>query len=140
VDVGFTIDFSNPVAAFGFSATDIGDFGGRLQLTLTDGSTQTVAVPHTVLGPGGSVLYFGIIDRDNPFTRVVFTNSNPVLDQFGFDDMTIADAQQVIPAAVPEPGSVAIWAALGLLGAVYGRRRGRTAGQRPSADPQPEMR
>ena len=37
LDTGnFSLDFSNPIAAFGFYATDIGDFGAHLTLRLTD--------------------------------------------------------------------------------------------------------
>ena len=43
----FAINFTAPVAAFGFYGTDIGDFGGVLSLTLTDihGNVSSLVVP-----------------------------------------------------------------------------------------------
>lgn len=104
--LAFAIDFSAPVAAFGFYATDIGDFNGQLTLSLlrTDGTTLTLTVPHTVNGPGGGVIYFGLIDTANPFTRITFGNTAAGTDFFGFDDMTIGSAQQV--SSVPEPATL----------------------------------
>jgi PEP-CTERM motif len=104
----FTVAFSSPQAAFGFYATDIGDQGGQLDLLLThaNGATTTLRVPHTV-GAGavtsGSIFYFGVLDVDSPFVRVTFLNGRPGNDGFGFDDMTIGRAANVLP--VPEPGA-----------------------------------
>ena len=105
--LSFEVDFSQPVAAFGFYGVDIGDFGGQLTLTLSDGSTIVKTVPNTIGSSGstdGSVLYYGIIDVDHPFTRVQFGDSTTD-DVFAFDDMTIGSLQQVVPG-VPEPGTM----------------------------------
>jgi hypothetical protein len=115
----FAIDFSAPIAAFGFYGIDIGDFNGQLILTFLDGETQMITVPHTVNGQGGAVLFFGYINTDNPFTRVEFSDTAPGEDFFGFDRMTIGDPEQVIP----EPITTALTVlGIGLL-AVWRRRR-----------------
>lgn len=101
----FNMTFSTPQAAFGFYGVDIGDNQGQLLLDLLrpNASTLTLTIPHTVGGrPGGSLLFFGVIDLQNPFSEVRFRNTNPIFDGFAFDDMTIARASQVIP----EPSSL----------------------------------
>jgi hypothetical protein len=109
----FSIDFSNPVSAFGFYGVDIGDFGGRVTLAYENGSTTTLIIPHTQNAPGGSVLYFGVIDILNPFTSVTFGNTSAGFDVFGFDDMTIASPAQVGTTPQPNnpqmPGSILVF-------------------------------
>lgn len=109
----FSLNFSNPVAAFGFYGVDIGDFNGQVTLTLLSGQTQTLTVPNSLNIQGGSVLYYGLI-AENPsevFTSVTFGNTLSGTDTFGFDDLTIGSLQQVQPPqSVPEPASL-----LGLL-------------------------
>ncbi|MFH1771987.1 MAG: PEP-CTERM sorting domain-containing protein [Candidatus Omnitrophota bacterium] len=105
----FSIEFSDPVAAFGFYGIDIGDFDGQLTLSLINSSTTTdLIIPNTINGSGGSVLYFGVIDKDNPFTELVFGNTEPGVDYFGFDDMTIGSVEQVgeLNGVVPEPATL----------------------------------
>lgn len=92
----FDITFSESISAFGFFATDIGDFSGQITLQLINGTTQDLIVPGTINAPNASMLYLGLIS-DMPFTMVRFGNTSSV-DRFGFDDMTIADEAQVIPA------------------------------------------
>src|SRR5262245_60416924 len=64
----FVINFSAPVAAFGFFGIDIGDIGAQLTLTLSGGSSVVINIPHTLepggpsSGQNGSVIYFGYID------------------------------------------------------------------------------
>jgi hypothetical protein len=118
----FDISFSSPIAAFGFYGTDIGDFAGNLVLTLSNGPTETFT-----LNTGGSqdanLLFWGFVDDTNTYTNITFQNTSGS-DFFGFDDMTIGDAGQVLPPGeVPEPGSVAIFGLLGLAGFVGTRRR-----------------
>lgn len=120
----FSVTFSDPVAAFGFYGIDVGDIGGQLKLTLFDGTERYITVPSTISTYTqqytGSMLYFGVIDAVNPFTRIDFQNTMGGTDYFSFDDMTIGSVEQVQPT-VPEPMSVL----LGImgLGSVAGFRR-----------------
>jgi len=118
----FAIEFSAPVAAFGFFGVDIGDFGGQVTVTTANSVEVVYAIPNTINGPGGSVLYFGLIDTDNPFVKVTFGNTASGVDFFGFDDMTIGSVEQVQPA-IPEPGTMLLLGS-GLVGlAGLGRRK-----------------
>lgn len=122
----FEIQFSNPVGAFGFYGTDIGDFPGQMTLTFSNGGSTEVNVPHTIHGPDGSVLYFGYIDTENPFTRIAFGSSGYVSDFFGIDEMTIASPDQIQPPiGTPEPGEwvLMITGMTGLFFCAWYRRR-----------------
>lgn len=129
---GFSIDFTDPVAAFGFYGVDIGDFGGNLALSFLNGaaSVAMINVAHAV-GAGGSTggnaFFFGYINEMNPFTRVVFNlTEGPSNDVFAFDDMTIGSPEQVV-GVVPEPMSIVLLAT-GLLGLAVLRLRRREKG------------
>lgn len=105
----FTINFSQAVSAFGFYGIDIGDFGGQLTLTLTNGGTQTVTVPNQISSTGqisGSVLYFGLYDTVNSFTAITFGNNSGGNDVFAFDDFSVGSLQQIKP--LPEPATLAL--------------------------------
>lgn len=134
VDAGsggsFTIDFSAPVAAFGFYGVDIGDFGGQLQLQLDDPSSTLLTVNNTIGSSGstdGSVFFYGIIVSSpiEQFSQVQFKTSTGQGDIFAFDDMTTGSiAQTAIP--VPASGAFAL-AGLGLAGLTAVRRRRKAA-------------
>lgn len=121
----FAVQFTSPIAAFGFYGTDIGDFWGQLTLTFTtvSGSIKNNIVNHTIGGPGGSVLFWGIIDTVDPFVSIAFGNTALGVDYFGFDNMTIGSVQQVVPPHdAPAPAPLALLAA-GLVGVGFARRR-----------------
>ena len=101
------IDFTSPVAAFGFYGTDIGSSGQQLSLQLSNGTTLTVN--NTTLGAVGTALYYGFIAQ-NPgetFTSVTFNLSG---DAYGIDNLTVGSLSQVTPRAsqtsVPEPFTI----------------------------------
>jgi hypothetical protein len=124
----FRIDFSTPIAAFGFYGTDIGDFNGQLTLTLLTAGGSIVQNIGNSNVPGGGVLYFGlIVNPGQEFTRATFGNTNTGTDFFGFDDFSIGTREQVPQdpgGAIPEPTTFTIWGLGALvLGLTYPRRK-----------------
>ena len=126
----FNIGFSTPQAAFGLYVTDIEVQGNMtLRFLLADGVTSIDRLVPTQVNPTvndnntGSVLYWGVIDTDNPFVQVTFVRNLNSADGFGFDDLTIARVTQVIPPnqAVPEPGTYALLS-LGLVLIAFAKR------------------
>ncbi|MBI9092919.1 MAG: PEP-CTERM sorting domain-containing protein [Desulfobacterium sp.] len=121
----FNITFTEAVSAFGFYGTDIGDFGGEVILTYTNGSTTTLGIGNTTGARDGSVLYFGFYedDQDMAFDFISFSNTNGS-DWFGFDDMTIGTFTQIAQISqTPEPATILLMG-IGLLGvASYSRKR-----------------
>lgn len=139
----FEVLFSHPVSAFGFYATDAGDWGAGLELAFLNGNTPAFnfnvpLTPGVLESTDAALIFFGLISLDVPFTRVQFLNvPNPMqllspFDAFGFDDFVIADRDQILPVdpdAVPEPTGLGLLAVGGLvLGIVARRQRALTKG------------
>lgn len=116
----FSLSFSTGISAFGFYATDIGDFQGQVTLTTAGGLAQVINIGNTVGAPNGSLLFYGFTDTTNVYTSITFGNTNAGVDFFGFDDMVIGDLAQII--ATPEPGMLGLLA-IGLVGAGFASRR-----------------
>jgi hypothetical protein len=120
----FSITFSTAQAAFGFYATDLGDFNGQLTLTLLHGGTEVVNVGNPTGVSGGSAVYFGIIETSpaDQFTKVTFGNTAAGTDIFGFDDFSIGRLEQVTPVPLPSSAAAGI-VLIGVLAGAHGRRR-----------------
>jgi hypothetical protein len=90
--VMFSLVFPSPVKAVGFVGFDIGE-GSQLTVKFFDHRNELidmVDVPHTYPNaPSSTLLYFGYIRKDHPFSSVVFENSAVSSDLFLFDDITI---------------------------------------------------
>ena len=117
----FNIAFSSAVSAFGFYGTDIGDFDGKITVSLEDtlGNVTDYVVDNTLNGPDASLLFWGFTDTSTAYNRITFDNTNSGVDFFGFDDMVIGDRGQI---SVPEPVSLALFG-LALAGLGLTRRR-----------------
>jgi hypothetical protein len=116
-----TITFSDPIAAFGFYATDIENADG-ITLQLNDSNNTTLTRPRSAqfnldgspLNKSGSALFYGFIAQ-NPgetFNSVTFslvsTASDKVNDRFSLDNLTVATSAEVrnfgtAATSVPEP-------------------------------------
>jgi hypothetical protein len=124
----FTVAFNQKVAAFGFYAMDLGDFGSNLTLEFrNEGTLIDTWTPYTTSATScsnpycGSIKYVGTINTAT-FDEVKFVGSDAD-DYFAFDDMTVGSLEQV---SVPEPASVSLLA-VGLAGLVAARRRRQRA-------------
>ena len=101
-----TIQFSSPIAAFGFFTTDVGDNDQLIvDLSLTGGGLETLTVPHTVTTSGfsladGAVTFFGFIfDHGTTVDSMNFRKQGIDNDNWAFDDMTVGSLAQVQAAA-----------------------------------------
>lgn len=97
----FTITFNQDISAFGFNATDIGDFAGTLEIVLLNASSVEVGrIPLSGVNAtaGGSVLYFGAVSQGvgYDFRSIRFESTAGSGDVFGFDNFTIARRTQLV--------------------------------------------
>ena len=95
--VSFTVSFNSPQAAFGFYGEDVEFNRFAVRLTHHDGGTSVLPINVTVPQGSGGVFYLGIIDKERPFVTVEFQNLGANEEGFGFDDLTIATPEQVVP-------------------------------------------
>jgi hypothetical protein len=109
-----TVTFANPIAAFGFYATDIENADG-IALQLNDSNNTTLIRPRSAqVNTSGSALFYGFIAQ-NPgetFNSVTFslvsTETGKVNDRFSLDNLTVATSAEVrnfgaAATSVPEP-------------------------------------
>ena len=125
---GFTINFDNPISAFGLFATDLGDAGGALSVALYNGNTlvhtlSSLGIP-TGGGQNGAVSFIGFIDPSQSYDQLVFSTNNSG-EVVGYDDFTIGVPKSL--SAVPLPPALPAFASgllgLGLIG-WYRKQRG----------------
>lgn len=116
----FNINFNQEIAAFGFYAYDLGDYGATLAIKLyANGQlVDTISNVHSTSLDGkysGSVIYVGILGEKNSngtyqtFDHIEFVavNSNTntaasIIDGFAFENMTVGTVEQLATAIIAD--------------------------------------
>ncbi|MEO1688130.1 MAG: VPLPA-CTERM sorting domain-containing protein [Pseudomonadota bacterium] len=125
------IEFSDPIAAFGFFGTDVGDIGEQLAVTLFEAGTLAETEflpPHDTNANNGSLLFWGFVDTETSYSSIRLGSASGSGDVFGFDDLTIGDVGQIVNPPRPSgevPLPAAGWMLIAGLGALAGLRRAR---------------
>ncbi|MCT7997214.1 SBBP repeat-containing protein [Laspinema olomoucense] len=103
-DESFTINFSSPQSAFGFTVTDAEGDPFVLTLHREDGTTSELTIPVTASWPAnsGSALFFGVTDTDTPFTGVTVRKPGDT-ERIGVDDLIIGQVNPNLPATPTPP-------------------------------------
>lgn len=127
----FRMSFA-PASAIGLSfITADTMFDNDILLTVGGNSVGLLeSAIQATLGDGGNVYFLGLISDSASFTSATVSSyggSGGPYFTFNVDDITTAEA-------VPEPGSVALFALLGSCAGLYGWRRKRQAVNRASAE------
>ena len=99
-----TFTFDLPIVAFSIGASDaLSILGGDFTVEVDGGSPQVML---SGLFPSRNKQFFGIIDTQNPFTTLTFSNTD-IADTWTFDRAQYASAE----TATPEPGAWMLMAA-----------------------------
>jgi hypothetical protein len=131
------INFPQPIQAFGAYVGGIGTGSGAIDLTFSDGATQSIPIPPPVGVAGGGMQYVGFTDPGASIVSVTFREVGVapfpdfIDDSFSLDDISYVvnpDAQPAPVASVPAiSSSMLIVLALAVLALGAGsvqRRRG----------------
>jgi hypothetical protein len=125
----FKIKFANPLAAFSFWGTDLGDRDNTLTVILRKAGVdvQSKLIDYLDANAGNSsVFFFGGIAQNaaEQFDEVELLSSiNSTGDAIGIDQLTVGTATQVTPSSTPVPTPALLPGLIAL--AASARRRGR---------------
>lgn len=104
-----SLEFHDPIRAFGFDLVDLGDYTGDMVIDVYRGDMllHAYTIAHAEAGAGGDVQFGGIVaEYFEPFTKVVFRNATADDNVFAIDHLIAGGATVVpVPAALPLLGT-----------------------------------